>query len=81
MVEGIQSESGDWWIVARGLPMAVHLRGRSDVETKKAAADHAARLFPGEAVIARSVAEKQTDEPGQVSREQPGSRSGIHARA
>jgi hypothetical protein len=57
MVEVIQSEWGDWWVVNGGRPIAVHLRGRSDNDTQHAAAVYAARLFPGEAVIARSFVE------------------------
>ncbi len=47
MVELVQSAWGDWWIVARGTAVVVHLRNRSDVETEARARTHASRLFPG----------------------------------
>jgi hypothetical protein len=50
MVELVQSAWGDWWIVAGGRPVAVHLRNRSDVKTEASARKHAATLFPTAAV-------------------------------
>lgn len=64
MVEIVQSAWGDWWIVADGEPVAVHLRGSSNEATRAFAAAHARRLFPGRPLALRRFAgTRQPDRP------------------
>ena len=57
MVELVQSAWGDWWVLADGEVLAVHLRSHSDAQTEGNSRRHATEARPGETIIVRRFGE------------------------